>query len=73
MARNQFGAICDICGAMTENPKYFYRLSLPTYESNMGNSVSQKDFCLCCYKELKKLLNDFYIKEYSKETTYNAE
>lgn len=62
MARNQFGVICDICGSMSKNSKEFYRLALPTYESNMGNSVSHKDFCFSCYKELKELLNKIYMK-----------
>ena len=73
MARNQFGVICDICGSMSKNSKEFYRLTLPTYESNMNNAVSHKDFCFSCYKELKELLNKTYIKEHSKEATYNAE
>lgn len=72
MARNQFGSICDVCGYYGYNNE-FYRLILPTYQSNMNNSLQHQDYCLKCYKDLKKLLNDFYIKEHSKETTYNAE
>ena len=73
MARHQFGLICDICGSMSKNSKEFYRLVLPTYESNMSNEVSHKEICISCYKELKELLNKAYIKEHSNEATYNAD
>lgn len=60
MARNKFGVICDMCGSMSKNSKEFYRLALPTYESKMDNSVSHKDVCFSCYKELKELLKKYY-------------
>jgi len=62
MAQNQFGCICDICGKYDKNKKYFYRLTLPTYQSDFNNSVQTLDYCFECYKDLKTILQIHYTK-----------
>ena len=66
MARNNFGCICDICGAYTKNKLEFFRLTLPTYESEYGNCVQYKDYCTKCYINLKELLKEYYKNEKGK-------
>ncbi len=63
MARNQFGCICDICGKYTDIPKEFYRLKLPTYESELDNSTQYKDCCFNCYGKIKQILRDNLINK----------
>lgn len=57
---SKFGGACDICGKIDQNNKIFYRLVIPTYESDINNSLQRKDYCLSCYKELKMLLKTYY-------------
>ena len=49
MARNEFGCICDRCGAYTKKRSEFYRLALPTYKSEINNSIEYVDYCGECY------------------------
>lgn len=59
MARNEFGCICDRCGKYSKNKKEFYRLTLPTYQSEVGNDVKPVTFCLDCYKVVKQILKEY--------------
>ncbi len=67
MARNKFGAICDNCGFYTTFPGTFYQLRLPTYQSQINNSIQSVDYCHKCYHELKVALKDFYKIEWEWE------
>lgn len=60
MAHNKFGCICDICGAISRNKNEFYRLKLPTYQSDINNSTQYLDYCFKCYKDLKIRLAEWY-------------
>ena len=71
MARNEFGCICDICGAIgskkdfTEfSPNMFFKIRIPTYQSRMNNSTQLLDYCPNCYDDLKKALAKHYNIEW---------
>lgn len=60
MAKNQFGCICDICGYTNKYHNQFYRLTLPTFQSELGNGIVRLDYCFSCYENLKNLLKEYY-------------
>ena len=73
MARNEFGCICDICGAvgrkrdLTDNmfsSNMFFKIRIPTYQSRMNNSTQLLDYCPDCYDDLKKALAKHYNIEW---------
>lgn len=71
MARNQFGAVCDKCGALTNIPKSFYRLVLPTYDTEFNNCVKTFDYCIECYEDLKITLAKHYNYAWALEKEKN--
>ena len=72
MARNEFGVICDICGAIGCHdieksdyfPNMFFKIRIPTYQSRMNNSTQLLDYCPNCYDDLKKALAKHYNIEW---------
>lgn len=64
MARNQFGAICDMCGNMTDNPKRFYHLRIPNYHFEIGGDAISLDYCSDCYRDLKIAIAKHYNCEW---------
>ena len=63
MAKNKFGCICDICGKYSKYNNQFYKLILPTYQSEINNSTQSLDYCFDCYNKLKRILAKYYNKE----------
>ena len=62
--RNKFAVVCDVCGRVEkELINSYYRLNLPTYNSEVNNGVKTEDYCYECYKKLKEELKNFYNKE----------
>ncbi len=60
MASNKFGVICDICGKYSDLTSSYYKMKLPTWDSEMNNSLRYLDYCSTCYIELKLALAKYY-------------